>query len=170
MPQDQHGRFDLNGGNPVRTVLVIGVVALCAGVSACAGGAKEKEFGASDAQAIRQASSDLETAFNAKDLDKILSLYTENSVFMPPNKPLLRGRDPLKSFYSGLLAGGAHDLKITVNDVAGHGPIAYESGSYSMLNGQTRDRGKFLFILRNMPGGWKIEYTSWSSDLPATLP
>jgi ketosteroid isomerase-like protein len=151
----------------VRTVLGIGIVALCAGVGACAGGAKEKDFGASDAQALRQVSSELETSFNAKDTEKILSLYTENSVFMPPNKPLLRGREPLKSFYNSLLSGGSHDLKLTVDDVAGHGPIAYESGSYSMMNGERRDRGKFLFIFRNMSGNWKIEYTSWSSDLPA---
>ena len=154
----------------MRTVLAIGIVALCAGVGACGGGAKEQAFGPSDGQAIRQLSTDLETAFNAKDVDKILSLYTDNSVFMPPNKPLLRGRDPLRSFYNGLLSGGSHDLKLTVEDVAGHGPLAYESGSYSMMNGERHDRGKFLFILRNMSGNWKIEYTSWSSDLPATLP
>jgi ketosteroid isomerase-like protein len=146
------------------------IVALCAGVGACAGGAKEQEFDTSDAQVIRQISSDLETAFNAKDVDKILSLYTDNSVFMPPNKPVLRGREPLRGFYNTLLSGGSHDLKVTVEDVAGHGPIAYESGAYSMINGETRDRGKFLFVLRNMGGNWKIEYTSWSSDLPPSLP
>jgi ketosteroid isomerase-like protein len=141
------------------------LLAIAAGVSAC-GGPGEKAFGAADAQAIRQAASDLETAFNAKDMDRILSLYTENSVFMPPNKPLLRGREPLRGFYNTLLSAGARDLKLNVDDVAGHGPIAYESGSYSMQTGPNRDRGKFLFILRNMDGQWKIEYTSWSSDLP----
>jgi uncharacterized protein (TIGR02246 family) len=146
------------------------VIAACAGIGACAGSAKDKEFGASDAQAIRQVSSTLETAFNARDVDKILSLYTDNSVFMPPNKPVLRGRDPLKGFYNGLVSGGSHDLKITVEDVAGHGPIAYQSGTYSMMNGDKHDRGKFLFIFRNLAGNWKIEYTSWSSDLPPTLP
>jgi len=154
----------------VRRFLAIATVMFCVGAGACAGGAKEQEFGASDAQAIRQVASDLATAFNAKDMDKILALYTENSVFMPPNKPLLRGRDPLKSFYNGLLTGGSHDLQITVDDVAGHGPIAYESGTYSMMNGERHDRGKFLFILRNMAGKWKMEYTSWSSDLPPSLP
>jgi uncharacterized protein (TIGR02246 family) len=154
----------------VRRVLGLATLVFCIGASACAGGAKEQEFGASDAQAIRQVSSDLETAFNAKDLDKILSLYTENSVFMPPNKPLLRGREPLKGFYNGMLTGGARDLKISVDDVAGHGPIAYESGSYTLQNGDTRDRGKFLFVLRNMSGQWKVEYTSWSSDLPPAVP
>jgi uncharacterized protein (TIGR02246 family) len=154
----------------VRTLLAITIAALCAGLTACAGGAKDSEFGTADAQAIRQISADLETAFNAKDVDKILALYTDNSVFMPPNRPVLRGRDPLKSFYNGLLTGGSHDLKMTADDVAGHGPIAYESGTYSMMNGDKHDRGKFLFVLRNMAGHWKIEYTSWSSDLPPALP
>ena len=137
------------------------------GVSACAG-KKEAEFGMPDQQAIRAATTTLETAFNAKEVDKILTLYTENSVFMPPNKPLLRGRGSLKGFYDGLLNGGSKDLKLTSSDVAGHGPLAYESGSYSMMNGDVHDRGKFLFIFRNMSGAWKIEYTSWSSDLPPT--
>ena len=108
----------------VRTLLAAAMMALCAGMTACAGGASDNQFGPADGQAIRKVGTDLETAFNAKDVDKILALYTDNSVFMPPNKPVLRGRDPLKSFYSSLLAGGSHDLKITVNDVAGHGPIA----------------------------------------------
>jgi ketosteroid isomerase-like protein len=151
----------------MRTVITVAVFALSVGVSAC-GGPKEQVFGAPDTQAIRQATTTLETAFNAKDVEKILSLYTDNSVFMPPNKPLLRGRASLKGLYEGLLTGGSTDLKLTPEDVAGHGPLAYESGSYSMMNGPTHDRGKFLFVFRNMGGNWKIEYTSWSSDLPAT--
>jgi ketosteroid isomerase-like protein len=119
-----------------------------------------------DQQAIRGATTMLESSFNAKDVDKILTLYVDNAVFMPPNRPLLRGREPLKGFYQGLINGGSKDLKITPGEVSGHGPLAYESGAYSMMNGNVHDRGKFLFIFRNMSGNWKIEYTSWSSDLP----
>ncbi|HEU4938075.1 MAG TPA: DUF4440 domain-containing protein [Vicinamibacterales bacterium] len=143
----------------------LAAVSICISASAC-GGKHEAEFGIPDQQAIRAATSTLETSFNAKDIDKILTLYTENSVFMPPNKPLLRGRDSLKQFYDGLLKGGSKDLKMTPGDVAGHGPLAYESGSYSMMNGTVPDRGKYLFILRNLNGTWRIEYASWSSDLP----
>jgi ketosteroid isomerase-like protein len=140
-------------------------VSVCMSASACEG-KKEPEFGLSDQQAMRAATTTLETSFNAKDIEKILTLYTDNSVFMPPNKPLLRGRESLKQFYDGLLKSGSKDLKLTPTDVAGHGPLAYESGSYSMMNGEVHDRGKYLFIFRNMSGTWKIEYTSWSSDLP----
>jgi ketosteroid isomerase-like protein len=149
----------------MRRVITMAVLALSVGVSACSG-PKEQEFGAADAQAIREATTSFETAFNAKDVEKILTLYTDNSVLMPPNKPLLRGRGPLKGFYEGLFNAGSTDLKLTVNEVAGHGPIAYESGSYSMMNGATHDRGKFLFIFRKLGGNWKLEYKSWSSDLP----
>ena len=149
----------------MRSVLTIMVLALGVGVTGCSG-PQENEFGPDDGQALRKVTADLQTAFNAKGTDTILSLYTDNSVFMPPNKPLLRGRGPLASFYDGLLKGGSTDLKLTPDDIAGHGPIGYESGTYSMMNGTTPDRGKFLFIFRNISGNWKIEYTSWSSDLP----
>ncbi len=151
----------------MQRVLTAALVAMCvcAGSSACAG-KQEQEFGVGDSQAIRQAISTLESSFNAKDVEKLLALYTENAVFMPPNKPLLRGRASLKGFYDALFASGATDLKMTSSDVAGHGPLAYESGSYSMTTGTTHDRGKFLMVFRNMAGTWKIETTSWSSDLP----
>jgi hypothetical protein len=65
----------------MRTVITMAVFALSVGVSACSG-PKEQAFGTPDAQAIRQATTTLETAFNAKEVDKILPLYTDNSVFM----------------------------------------------------------------------------------------
>jgi ketosteroid isomerase-like protein len=148
------------------TVTMTTVLALSVGLSAC-GGSRGQEFGTTDAQALRQATTTLETSFNAKDVDTILTLYADNSVFMPPNKPLLRGRGPLKGFYDSMLHAGSTDLKLTPDDVAGHGPLADETGSYSMMNGQTHDRGKFLFVFRNLGGNWKIGYASWSSDLPA---
>ena len=153
----------------MRRVLTMAVFALSVAASACSG-PKEQEFGAADAQAIRQATTSFETAFNAKDVEKILTLYTDNSVLMPPNKPLLRGRGPLKGFYEGLFNAGSTDLKLTVDEVAGHGPIAYASGSYSLMNGANRDRGKFLFVFRQLGGEWKFEYTSWNSDLPPAAP
>ena len=149
----------------MRRVMMVTVLAFGVGLSAC-GGSKEQEFSTTDAQALRQATTALEASFNAGKVDDILMLYADNSVFMPPNKPLLRGRGPLKSFYDGLLHAGSTDLKLTPDDVAGHGPLAYESGSYSLTNGQSHDRGKFLFVFRNLGGNWKIGYASWSSDLP----
>ncbi|HVL69964.1 MAG TPA: DUF4440 domain-containing protein [Vicinamibacterales bacterium] len=152
----------------MRYAVTITALALAAAVSACATGAKQQEFTRADAEAIRKVSAELTTAFNEKQVDTVVGFYAENSVFMPPNAPLLRGREPLKSFYADLLAKGATNLQITPDEVVGYGPIAYESGSYSMTfgtNGQ-RDRGKYLRVLRNTAGTWRAEKTIWSSDLP----
>jgi ketosteroid isomerase-like protein len=151
----------------MRRTLSLAVLALTLTAGAC-GGTTEQQFTAADATAIRRASADLTAAFNAKEVDKILSLYADNSVFMPPNAPLLRGRDPLKSFFANL-TGTASDLKMDAIDVAGHGPIGYASGSYSLKNKGFADRGKFLIVMRNMMGTWRFEYTMWSSDLPARV-
>jgi len=152
----------------MRRVMMTALVALMLVTAAC-GGSKGEDFTATDSAAIRQLDADFVTAFNAKDMDKVLSLYVENSVFMPPNKPLLRGKDPLKSFYTDLFGQGATDLKMDPVDVAGHGPIAYQSGTYSLTSGATHDRGKFLFVIRKMGEKWLFQHSMWSSDLPKPI-
>ncbi len=151
----------------MRHVVTIAALTLTLAVSACATGAKQQEFSRTDLDTIKHQAAELSTAFNEKDLDKIVGFYADNSVFMPPNAPLLRGREPLKSFYGELIGKGASELKLQPDEVAGHGPIAYEWGTYSLsyANGR-RDRGKYLLVLRNMAGTWRTEKTIWSSDLP----
>lgn len=149
----------------MRMLITVAALAVTLSATACGGPAPE-EFTAADAAAIRKVDADFVAAFNAKDLDKLLAMYTDNSVFMPPNAPTLRGRQPLRSFFDDLLKRGGSDLKMDPEDVAGHGPIAYQSGLFTMNTGPSHDRGKFLFVMRKMAGNWHFEYTIWSSDLP----
>ena len=149
------------------------VAALC--LSAACGGAKPgEEFGMKDQAAIRERTEAFVKAFNAKAIDEVLAIYAENSVFMPPNQPIIRGRDALRTFYDELLKSGAGNLKLDVAEVSGHGPLAYESGTYEMDvkpkpgAGVEHDRGKYLFILRRMNNTWRLEYTVWNSDFPVT--
>jgi ketosteroid isomerase-like protein len=140
-------------------LLALGLVAAC-------GGPKGEEFTTSDSAAIRKVDTEFVAAFNAKDTDKIVTMYAENSVFMPPNKPMLRGTGPLKSFYADLYGQGATTLTLEPDEVSGHGPIAYQSGSFSLGSGATHDRGKFLFVMRKMGDRWLFQHCIWSSDLP----
>lgn len=152
----------------MRHAVTIAALSLATVASACATGAKEQGFTRADQDIIRKNAADLAAAFNARQVDKVLGFYADNSIFMPPNAPLLRGRDPLKSFYAGMIEQGATDLRLEPDEISGHGPIAYESGTYSVsfAKGAARDRGKYLLVLRNMGGTWRTEKTIWSSDLP----
>jgi len=151
----------------MRHAVTSAALALTICMSACATGAREQQFTMADQEAIRKSSSEFAAAFNAKDIDKVLGYYADNSVFMPPNAPLMRGREPLKSFYTSMIEKGATNLTLETADVSGFGPIAYESGTYSVsFDKGGRDRGKYLIVLRNMGGTWRAEKTIWSSDLP----
>ena len=124
-----------------------------------------------DQAALREKTAAYVKAFNAKDVPQVLDVYTENSVFMPPNQPVIRGKDALKTFYDELLQSGATNLKLDAGEVSGHGPLAYQAGTYEMdvkpaTGASTHDRGKYLFILRKVNNIWRYEYTVWNSDLP----
>ena len=147
-----------------------GLIAMLWLAASCSG-PPPGEFTTKDAGAIRQQHEAFVTAFNAKDVQTILDLYAESSVFMPPNEPIIRGKDALKSFYSDLFKRGATNLRLDIAEVSGHGPLAYQSGTYELdykpaTGAPGRDRGKYLFVLRKMGNGWKYQYTMWNSDLP----
>ena len=142
-----------------------GMLVIAALSAACSGPAPV-EFTMKDAGEIRQQHDAFLAAFNAKDITKILDMYAESSVFMPPNEPIIRGKDALRQFYENLVTRqGASDLKMDISEVAGHGTLAYQSGTYEMKRGAGRDRGKYLFVIRKMANGWKFHYTMWNSDL-----
>jgi uncharacterized protein (TIGR02246 family) len=140
--------------------------------SAC-GGPAPNEFTTQDAGAIREKSEALVAAFNGKQIPQIIDMFAENATFMPPNRPVLRGRNAIRNFYDELLNQlGATNLRLDVSEVVGHGPLAYQAGSYEIEYKPTtgtaprdRDRGKYLFVLRNLGGTWRYEYTVWNSDL-----
>jgi uncharacterized protein (TIGR02246 family) len=144
--------------------------------AACSGGAKSQEFGKADAEAIRTVIQDFVSAYNAKDSAKLISHFAGNAVLMPPNASTLRGPDSIKGYFEARFnVDGATDLTIDPKDVSGHGPLAYVSGDFSLTlkpaSGPERhDRGKLLWILRNLSGRWLYEYSIWSSDLPPPAP
>ena len=124
-----------------------------------------------DQAALRERTDAFVKAFNAKDVAQVLNIYAENSKFMPPNQPVIRGKDALKTFYDELLAGGATNLKLDIAEVSGAGTLAYQAGTYEMDLAPTagtanHDRGKYLFVARKFNNAWRYEYTVWNSDLP----
>jgi ketosteroid isomerase-like protein len=127
----------------MRMVCVLPAVSVLA-IAACSG-PKEQQFVQDDANKIRQRAKDLQEAINAKDAAKVVPFYTAESVLMPPNAPTVRGKEPIQAFYVDLYGQGATDLQLETKDVRGHGPLAYETGAYSLnrrpaSGTSTRDR------------------------------
>src|SRR5258708_1768457 len=106
-----------------------GLLSVLLFAAACSGPAPV-ECTTKDAGAIRQQKDTFVAAFNTKDVPKILELYAENSVFMPPNEPIIRGKDALKNFFTDLFKRGATNLRLDIAEVSAHGPLAHQTATY----------------------------------------
>lgn len=144
-------------------------------VSACTKKAStEQVFGQTEATLVRTRSQAVAAAFNKKSLDELMAFFPGDSILMPPQAPTMRGKDAIRGFFDHLYSEGATELVVETQDVGGHGPLAYETGVYSMnrrpaSGASTRDRGKYVFVWRNHGSQWMIDYTIWSSDLPERI-
>ncbi len=124
------------------------------------------------ADMIQHAGDDWAKHWNAKQLDKVVEIYAEDAVYLPPHHDAVHGREAIREYLKGPLDHGASDLKFEVTYIKQSGDLAYDVGRYSMTvpqsDGSKRaDRGKYLAVWRREKGAWKLVADSWSSDLPA---
>ncbi|MBP1636375.1 MAG: Ketosteroid isomerase-like protein [Acidobacteria bacterium] len=157
----------------LRVLVVIGAVAAagCGGAQAPA-----LDFGKEDAAQIRQLVADFTAAYNARDVQKLSSLYSGNAILMPPNRTTLRGQEMVKSYFeSRVNEEGATDLSFGELSLDGQGTLAYVFATYDLKlrpasGPEERYRGKNLWIARKLGGQWRFELEMMSSDLPPAAP
>ena len=112
-----------------------------------------------------------EAAFNAKDIDALVMIYTSDTRLLPPNGEMATGRDAVRTIFGGLIdAGISGDL--TSVDAKISGDMGYDIGTYTLMDGDTViDTGKYIEIFhRGDDGEWLMTNDMWSSDLPAAAP
>jgi uncharacterized protein (TIGR02246 family) len=119
--------------------------------------------------AVTQAAMD---AFNAADWAAAPTIYTEDAIVMPPNAPLIRGRNAIEAFLAKFPP--ISNFTIANTEVEGVGDLAYVVGTYSMTitpegAEPITDTGKFLEIRKKQAdGSWPLYVDIFNSDLPAS--
>jgi uncharacterized protein (TIGR02246 family) len=108
---------------------------------------------------------------NAKDWNAVAGAYTADAILMPPNGPVIQGRDNIKNFFVSFPP--IRDMKLTLIEIDGCGDLAYVRGAYSMSvtipnSAPIHEQGKYIEIRRKQSDGrWLIARDMFSSDLPA---
>ncbi len=131
----------------------------------------QNEFNKEDRDTITKLVQEFATAYNAKDAAKVAALFSGGAGLMPPNASTVRGTQAIETYFGGRFDQGASDLLIEAKDIAGSGELAYVSGDYSLKlapagGPERRDRGKFLWVLRDVRERWFLDYVIFSSDFP----
>jgi len=147
-------------------VLVV-IVALVAGCAPKADAPK-------DVAAIKAMVAAYGQAASAGDVTAVSDQYTDDSVRLEPNAPMLVGKEAIRSGWQKWLDQYRHEEVDVAEDVRVVGDLAFARGTYTAKatpkvpgGAVNDDKGKWVSIYRRQSGGsWKIAVDIWNSDLP----
>jgi len=106
--------------------------------------------------------------YNAKDAAKLAGFYTEDAVYMPPDAPMVKGRAAIEAHFKQELQQGYTNIKLTPMESAISGSQAYEAGTATItVPGGRTENGKYVVVLKQVGGAWKIAYDINNTDQPA---
>ena len=124
--------------------------------------------------AVRQLDAQFMRAANARDVKVgVMAFYASNAVVMPPNHPLIKGRENIRKFWQGFIDSGASNVKLKTTTIEAVGGLAYGRGAYSFsmptAEGSTvGEVGKYIVIYRRQrDGSWRAVADIFNSDRAA---
>lgn len=107
-------------------------------------------------------------ADNLGDLEKVLSLYTDDAILMPADKQDVVGKDAIRQNYQGIFENSLLQLTPQIEEEMRAGTIAIVKGTITGTVASKKDAGraivndKFIMLLKIQSGGWKIHRLMWS--------
>ena len=93
----------------------------------------------------------------------------DNGQILPPNSDFVTGKQAIQALWQGAMDMGIKSVKIELVEVEGHGDTAIEVGKYTLSGeaGQVLDTGKYIVILKQADGQWKLHREIFNSSMPA---
>ena len=130
-----------------------------------------------DRAAVESASNELVEAVNASDLERVVSLWTEDATLLPPHHPKVEGRESIRAYFGRLFSVMRLQFQFTSSRVWLAEGSAWQLVDYSaevtpLAGGAVQsDRGKGLHVFRRQPSGsWLLALDIWNSDVaPAAM-
>lgn len=151
--------------NRIFLVLVI----MIAAVSLSPGQTKgNKTSGSNIRNAIEAANKRFVEALGKGDAAKIADMYAEGARVLPPNSPMVQGRQNIQEFWQSFINMDAK-LTLSTSDVEAQGNVAYEVGTYELIfPDNKRDAGKYVVVWKRQKGDWKLAVDTWNSNMPVS--
>ncbi len=116
--------------------------------------------------AIEAANKRFVEAFSKGDAARIADMYAEGARVMPPNSPMVQGRQKIQELWQSFINTGAK-LTLSTSDVEAQGNVLYEVGTYELIfPANKRDAGKYVVVWRRQKGDWKLAVDIWNSNMP----
>jgi uncharacterized protein (TIGR02246 family) len=146
------------------------VVATALTLTACSAAPAAIDTSADDAS-LKAATNAWIDAYNAGDVEKIVALYADDGVLMPPHAPVAKGKAAIRAFITADTGNAkAAGVKLvngpSTTGVAGD--TGWEAGSYTVVTaaGGVVDSGSYMSVSRKANGQWLYVRDTYNSDRP----
>jgi uncharacterized protein (TIGR02246 family) len=126
---------------------------------------------AADIEAIKKINEEYESAHNAGDINKFVSLFTDDAVRFPAAGPALIGKKAIGDWLPQILDQYTVELKQVLVDFKVSGDLAFYHGTWTTTNtpkggGEPfKLNGNVIVIMQKQAdGAWKIICSGWSNE------
>lgn len=132
-------------------------------LSACGEGQQVR----TDLAGLRDMGDAFRVQLNIRDTAALAAMYAQDASILPPNAPIVSGRDAIEAFWTEFLASG-NIVGVKDTDVQANGHIGYKVGTYTIASphNQLLDRGKYIEVWHYTDGSWQLMYDIFNSDRP----
>lgn len=125
-------------------------------------------------QAIRALAQEYVKHYNARDVEKLVTLFTKDGRTLAPYRPLAEGTAAVRQALQQSISDyDPRDLKVETTRVEVDGNIAFSLGTFTMnvrtpKGTRLDDKGKWIVTMRRESGMWRIVGHCFNTDLPIT--
>jgi uncharacterized protein (TIGR02246 family) len=105
-----------------------------------------------------------EDAARKGDLDWLASLYTPDAIALPPDGPIVKGRDSIKQMWGSLAQQvGLRDVRLDTLDFEQAGDTGYEVGEATLTLSSGTALMKFVVVWKKVDGQWRLHRDIWNT-------
>jgi uncharacterized protein (TIGR02246 family) len=110
-----------------------------------------------------------EEAARKSDANRMASLYTQDAMALPPDGPVVKGRENIKQMWaSAMKQMGLKDVKLDTLDLEIAGDVASEVGEATLsLETEAGKRQtavmKFVVVWKKVDGQWRLHRDIWNA-------
>jgi uncharacterized protein (TIGR02246 family) len=110
-----------------------------------------------------------EEAARKSDANRMASLYTQDAMALPPDGPVVKGRENIKHMWaSAMKQMGLKDVKLDTLDLEIAGDVASEVGEATLsLETEAGKRQtavmKFVVVWKKVDGQWRLHRDIWNA-------
>jgi uncharacterized protein (TIGR02246 family) len=122
---------------------------------------------AEDLHHVQTLNDGLAAAFNSGDSGRLIQLYADDAVLLPPSAELIKGKQKIEDYYRAALPTVTNS-KFSADEASSLGDAdVLEIGTFTAKTAGSDSRpikGKFVIQWRKVASDWKIHADIWNAD------